>query len=119
MADETKAYECENCECGRSLQVERKEDGDYLLTLVDPEIEFDEWINTDALRERLVEAEEDAFMVFASNGIDEGGMFLSDAQIADLRAWVDIAPPAKPVTADQVRAMFAAMDKAAETRGGR
>jgi hypothetical protein len=89
VTDNTKIYPCLNCECGRSLQVERVDD-DFILTLVDPEIEFSEWIDATVLRDRLVEAEEEEFMVFAADGFNEGSIFLSDAQIADLREWVNV-----------------------------
>ena len=85
-----KTYPCLACNCGRSLQVESADQGGFFLTLSDPEIEFTEWIDAAVLRDRLVDAEEDEFLVFASNGVDEGGIFLSDEQIADLRAWMEI-----------------------------
>lgn len=111
MDDDTKEYKCELCECGRLLLVERREDG-FDLTLVDPEIEFGEFVTLPELAQRLTHADDDELTVSGEG--NEGGLYLTDAQLADLRQWAGIPAPYTFLTAAQVRAMFAAMDKTRE-----
>ena len=111
MSEDTKEYKCEFCECGRVILVERREDG-FGLTLVDPEIEFGEFVTLPELAQRLTYADDDEMTVYG--GGNQGGLYLTAAQLADLRQWAGIPAPYKQLTAAQVRAMFAAMDRARE-----
>jgi len=111
FASNTKEYKCELCECGRSLLVEQRGDG-FDLTLVDPEIEFGEFITLPELADRLTYADNDEMIVYG--GGNQGGLYLTDEQLANLRQWAGIPAPYKFLTAAQVRPMFAAMDKSSE-----
>jgi len=108
MIDDTRTYPCLDCaehacDCGRSLQVERVEDG-FVLTLIDPEIEFDEFVSMHGLSTRIAEAYLDEFMVYADDGIDQGGIFLSDEQLDNLTGWMDMPAEYRVAMAQAVQA---------------
>lgn len=107
------------CRCGvagcrRKLLVERAGDGGFILTMIDPDFEWSEGVTAEELANRIVEAQEEFFLV-AGEG-SEGYIDLNDYQLADLRRWAGIEMPApdRVLTADEVRAMFAALEKARE-----
>lgn len=81
-----KRFECGgNCDCGRVLEIHRWIAG-FHLTLIDPDFEADEVLSLDELGERVAQASTDSFWVYGDNG-NEGTINLTDAQLADLRAW--------------------------------
>ena len=64
------------------------------------------------LADRLTYADNDEMIVYG--GGNQGGLYLTDEQLANLRQWAGIPAPYKFLTAAQVRPMFAAMDKSSE-----
>lgn len=77
-----RTYACEGCECGRELLVGRVATG-FDVTLVDPEFEAYQHM-TDAELAEWIDGEGEDFI---GDGYMEGTISLSDAQLADLRAW--------------------------------
>ena len=87
LVDE-RTYPCVGCECGRSLLVTRVAGG-FDLTLVDPEFEVYMPMTTAEFVGWLEFAEGDGAgecWVSSDEG-NEGSINLTDAQLADLRAW--------------------------------
>lgn len=87
LVDE-RTYPCEGCDCGRSMLVCRVSGG-FDLTLIDPEFEAYMPMTAAELAEWLAYAEGDGLgECWVSEDIgNEGSIVLTDAQLADLRAW--------------------------------
>jgi hypothetical protein len=60
-------------------------DGGFSVTMYDPEIEWGVFVTREEMSELLDNAAEDGFVV--DDGMNEGTINLTDAQVADLRAW--------------------------------
>jgi hypothetical protein len=60
-------------------------DGGFSVTMYDPEIEWGVFVTREEMSELLDNAAEDGFVV--DDGMNEGAINLTDAQLADLRAW--------------------------------
>ena len=84
MLDGERRYRCEGCSCGRCLGV-LAHDGGFSLTMYDPEIEWGVFVTREEMSELLDNAAEDGFVV--DDGMNEGTINLTDAQLADLRKW--------------------------------
>ncbi len=85
---EMKRYECgdNRCDCGRVLEIHRSTAG-FHVTLIDPGFEADDVLNEGELVQQMADAVADGeFWVYGGEG-NEGSIALTDAQIADLRAW--------------------------------
>ena len=77
-----RTYVCEDCECGRELLVGRVATG-FDVTLVDPE--FEAYVHMTPAE--LAEWIEWEGMDGIGDGANEGSIDLTEAQLADLRAW--------------------------------
>jgi hypothetical protein len=60
-------------------------DDGFSVTMYDPEIEWGVFVTREEMSELLDNAAEDGFVV--DDGMNEGTINLTDAQVADLRAW--------------------------------
>ena len=77
-----RTYKCEGCECGRELLVARVASG-FDVTLIDPE--FEAYVHMTPAE--LAEWIEWEGMDGIGDGANEGSIDLTEAQLADLRAW--------------------------------
>jgi len=86
LVDE-RTYPCEGCDCGRELLVCRVAGG-FDLTLIDPEFEAYMPMGAAEFVGWLEFAEGDGVgECWVSSDGNEGGIILTDAQLADLRTW--------------------------------